>query len=51
MRLDNVGGITGRTAAGLCEPAERLSNNGYNKRSAKGGQLGSVPRTVCVLRI
>ena len=23
MRLDNVGGITGRTAAGLCEPAER----------------------------
>ena len=23
MHLDNVGGITGRTAAGLCEPAER----------------------------
>ena len=22
MRLDNVSGITGRTAAGLCEPAE-----------------------------
>ena len=51
MRLDNVGGITAEPQQVCASRQSAKSNNSYNNRSAKGGQLDSAPHTARVLSI